>query len=33
MTQSPPSWRNRLSALRPRSLYAQMAIAIAVALS
>ena len=33
MTLSPPPWRNRLKALRPRSLFGQMAIAIAVALS
>ena len=33
MTQFPPPWRARLSALRPRSLFGQMAVAIAVALT
>ena len=33
MTQSPPPRRSRLTALRPRSLFGQMAVAIAVALS
>jgi signal transduction histidine kinase len=33
MTKSYSPWRNRLSALRPRSLFAQMALAIALALT
>ena len=33
MTQFPPPWRAHLSALRPRSLFGQMAVAIAVALT
>lgn len=33
MTQSPPPWRSRLTALWPRSLFGQMAVAIAVALT
>ncbi len=33
MTQSPQPWRNRLTALWPRSLFGQMAVAIALALS
>jgi len=33
MSASGSSWRNRLSALRPRSLFAQMAVAIALALT
>ncbi len=33
MTQSPSPWRSRLTALWPRSLFGQMAVAIAVALS